>query len=121
MGPSGWGDSRGAVDNIPWCPGEPNNLQSNESCTNVLTHCAPGSPTALLNDYDCQKLARVLCMVDWAAECTPRASCSCVHWLIPKPAAQLTERWSLAHSGCWQHSASLSRFSTANGASHRSS
>ena len=66
-----WADDHGLVNNIPWCPGEPNNLYSNESCSNLVTRCAPGSPTALVNDYACGKLARVLCMAEAAAECAP--------------------------------------------------
>jgi hypothetical protein len=68
-----WSDSRSPVSTIPWCPGEPNNLQSNESCSNLMTGCAPGSPTALVNDYACDKPARVLCMAEGAARCAPGA------------------------------------------------
>jgi hypothetical protein len=68
---STWQDSMGPLNStaaVPWCPGEPNNRHTNESCATLLTSCSPQDATALVNDYACDSLARVLCMVE-SEEC----------------------------------------------------
>ncbi len=66
-----WGDgANGALSGLPWCPNEPNNNVkdgADESCSNLLTGCSE-SGQALLNDFACDKVARVVCSFD-TAEC----------------------------------------------------
>ena len=76
-----WGDASGPLSGLPWCPSEPNNnfKDGTESCSNLLTGCS-SSGAALLNDFACDKLARVLCALPDASECGeswPRAPASC--------------------------------------------
>jgi hypothetical protein len=67
---STWQDARGPVNSsaIPWCPDEPNDRFSSESCSSLLTSCSADGATALVNDYACDKPLRVLCMVE-SEEC----------------------------------------------------
>jgi hypothetical protein len=65
-----WGDTSGPLSNLPWCPNEPNDnfKDGTESCANLLTGCA-STGAALLNDFACDKLARVVCALPEAPEC----------------------------------------------------
>jgi hypothetical protein len=103
---STWQDVHGplnSTDTIPWCPGEPNNLHSNESCSNLMTRCAPGSPTALVNDYACDKSAWALCVLPADEQCSlgkpvvlaMPGSCSC-NWLRAMKTSPLAESPSTA-------------------------
>ncbi len=64
-----WGDASGPLTDLPWCPNEPNNNAKDgaEGCANLLTGCTT-TGAALLNDFACDKLARVVCAVD-STEC----------------------------------------------------
>ena len=64
---SGWADANGATASLPWCPGEPNNKGSVESCTDLMTGC--GASGAAVNDFACDRHLRVLCAF-------PSSSCS---------------------------------------------
>ena len=65
-----WGDVSGPLSGLPWCPNEPNNNLKDgaEVCANLLTGCAT-TGNALLNDFACTKLARVVCALPGAPEC----------------------------------------------------
>ena len=65
-----WGDTSGPLSNLPWCPNEPNDnfKDGTESCANLLTGCA-STGAALLNDFACDKPARVVCALPEAPEC----------------------------------------------------
>jgi hypothetical protein len=74
-----WGDASGTLSSLPWCPNEPNNNAKNgaEGCTNLLTGCASSGPgEALLNDFACDKLARVACSFE-SDECGGWQGCRC--------------------------------------------
>jgi hypothetical protein len=65
-----WGDASGPLSTLPWCPNEPdsNAKDGAESCSNLLTGCA-STGQALLNDFACDKLARVVCALPQASQC----------------------------------------------------
>ena len=64
-----WVDTSGApLNNVPWCPNEPNYRDGTETCTNLLTYCGGGS--ALVNDYDCSRPLRVLCAIPAGDGCS---------------------------------------------------
>ena len=65
-----WQDAVGVVASIPWCPGEPNSRESNETCTALLTGCSTGG-SALLNDDYCDRPLYPVCSVA-SAECGER-------------------------------------------------
>ncbi len=67
---SQWGDASGPLSSLPWCPNEPNNNDKDgpERCANLLTKCAT-SGQALLNDFACNKPARVLCALPSSSKC----------------------------------------------------
>ncbi len=82
---SQWGDASGPLSSLPWCPNEPNNNAKDgaENCANLLTNCAT-SGQALLNDFACNKPARVLCALPSSSKCSKLpaeggllASCAC--------------------------------------------
>ncbi len=68
-----WGDASGPLSGLPRCPNEPNNnvKDGTESCSNLLTGCSD-SGQALLNDFACDKPARVLCALPEAPQCGER-------------------------------------------------
>jgi hypothetical protein len=65
-----WGDDSGPLSNLPWCPNEPNNNAKDgaESCASLLTACSSDG-NALLNDFACNKLARVVCAAAEMSDC----------------------------------------------------
>jgi hypothetical protein len=78
-----WGDASGPLYDLPWCPNEPDNnfKDGTEACANLLTGCA-NTGQALLNDFACDKVARVVCAVPGAVDCGewPVHGQSCSTW-----------------------------------------
>ena len=78
-----WGDASGPLYDLPWCPNEPDNnfKDGTEACANLLTGCA-NTGQALLNDFACDKVARVVCALPGALDCGewPVHSQSCSTW-----------------------------------------